>query len=143
MKKTKRWFYDEFVRGWKPFDYIFLFGLLFIQLVMTPFMIDSGLSIGWNIFTLFASFVGTLSTIICAKGKMNYYIWGFLQTIMFLIFNIKLKLWVESAEQIYYLVTMLVGVFIWKRNIHQEKKEIIPKKFSAVKFLISISISFL
>ena len=138
MGKIKNWFYDEFVKGWRPFDYIFLFGLLSIQLIMTPFMVDSGLSIGWNIFTIVASFVGTLSTIICAKGKMNYYIWGFIQTIMFLIFNLTLKLWVESAEQLYYLVTMVIGVVVWKKNINHERKEIVAKKFSLVKFIITV-----
>ena len=110
-----KWLRNEFVVNWKPFDYIFLFGLLGVQLLMTPFMIDSGLSVGWNIFVLTASFIGTLATIICAKGKMSYYVWGFIQTIMFLILNLNLHLWVESAEQVYYLITMVIGVFVWKR----------------------------
>ena len=132
------WFKNEYVKDWKPFDYIFLFGLLAVQLVMIPFMVDYGLSLEWNIFTLFATFIGTLATIICAKGKMSYYIWGFIQTIMFLIFNIKLKLWVESAEQLYYLVTMIIGVFIWKRNINKDTESISAKKFNITKFIITI-----
>ena len=66
---------------------------------------------------LIASFIGTLATIICAKGKISYYIWAFIQTVMFLILNVVLRLWVESAEQLYYLITMIIGVFIWKKNI--------------------------
>lgn len=138
MKRFKTWFYNEYVKGWKPFDYVFLFGLLAVQLIMTPFMIDSGLSVVWNIFTLVASFVGTLATIICAKGKMSYYVWGFIQTIMFLVFNLKLKLWVESAEQTYYLITMIVGVFIWKKNINGDTESIKAKKFNLPKFILTI-----
>lgn len=126
----KKWLKNEFVVNWKPFDYIFLFGLLGIQLLMTPFMIDSGMSIGWNIFVLSASFIGTLATIICAKGKMSYYVWGFIQTTMFLILNLELKLWVESAEQIYYLITMAIGVFVWKKNLSKKNNTIAPKKFT-------------
>lgn len=125
-----KWFKNEFVVNWKPFDYIFLFGLLGVQLLMTPFMIDGGLSVGWNIFVLTASFIGTLATIICAKGKMSYYIWGFIQTIMFLILNLNLRLWVESAEQVYYLITMVIGVFIWKKNLNKKSETISPKKFT-------------
>lgn len=134
----KKWFKSEFVVNWKLFDYIFLFGLLGVQLLMTPFMIDSGLSVGWNIFVLSASFIGTLATIICAKGKISYYVWGFIQTIMFLILNLNLRLWVESAEQLYYLITMVIGVFIWKKNLNKNTAEIKSKKFSILKFILII-----
>ena len=134
----KKWLRNEFIVNWKPFDYIFLFGLLGIQLLMTPFMIDSGMSIGWNIFVLSASFIGTLATIICAKGKMSYYVWGFIQTIMFLILNLELRLWVESAEQIYYLITMIIGVFIWKKNLNKNTAEIKAKKFTVAKFILTV-----
>ena len=136
--KLKNWFYNEYVKDWKLFDYLFLFGLLAVQLALTPIMIDSGLSVGWNIFVIVASFIGTLATIICAKGKMSYYIWGFIQTGMFLIFNIKLKLWVESAEQLYYLVTMFIGIFVWKKNINKDKEAIKAKQFNTSKFVITI-----
>ena len=133
----KKWLKNEFVVNWKPFDYIFLFGLLGVQLLMTPFMVDGGLSVGWNIFVLTASFIGTLATIICAKGKISYYVWGFIQTIMFLILNLNLHLWVESAEQLYYLITMCIGVFIWKKNLNNHK-EVKSKKFSALQFVLMI-----
>jgi nicotinamide mononucleotide transporter len=136
--KLKNWFYNEYVKDWKLFDYLFLFGLLAVQLALTPIMIDSGLTVGWNVFVIVASFIGTLATIICAKGKMSYYIWGFIQTGMFLIFNLKLKLWVESAEQIYYLVTMFIGIFIWKKNINKDKEAIKAKQFNVSKFVITI-----
>lgn len=133
-----KWFKNEFVVNWKPFDYIFLFGLLGVQLLMTPFMVDSGLSVGWNIFVLTASFIGTLATIICAKGKMSYYVWGFIQTIMFLALNLNLHLWVESAEQVYYLITMAIGVFVWKKNLNKKNETIAPKKFTVPKLIATL-----
>lgn len=138
VNKFKNWFKNEYIKDWKTFDYVFLFGLLAVQLVMTPFMTDATLSLGWNIFTLVASFIGTLATIICAKGKMSYYIWGFIQTIMFLIFNLKLKLYVETAEQAYYLITMVIGVFIWKKNTSNETNTIKAKKFNIPKFIATV-----
>lgn len=138
MKNIGTWLKNEFVVNWKVFDYIFLFGLLGVQLLMTPFMIDMGLSVGENVFVLVASFIGTLATIVCAKGKMSYYIWGFIQTIMFLLLNLHWRLWVESAEQMYYLVTMVIGVFIWKRNIGNETKAIKAKKMSVLKFVLTV-----
>lgn len=138
MRNIGTWLKNEFVVNWKVFDYIFLFGLLGVQLLMTPFMIDMGLSVGENVFVLVASFIGTLATIVCAKGKMSYYIWGFIQTIMFLLLNLHWRLWVESAEQMYYLVTMVIGVFIWKQNIGNETKAIKAKKMSVLKFVLTV-----
>ena len=134
----KKFLKNEFVLGWSKFDYIFLFGLLGVQLLMTPFMIDSGMSVGWNIFILTASFIGTVATIICAKGKMSYYVFGFVQTIMFLILNLMLCLWVESAEQIYYLITMVIGVFVWKKNTNKVKSEIKAKGLTKAKIILSV-----
>jgi nicotinamide mononucleotide transporter len=134
----KKWFKKEFVENWKMFDYLFLFGLLGIQLVMTPFMVDEGMSIGWNVFVLSASFIGTLATIICSKGKISYYIFGFIQTGMFLVLNLELRLWVESAEQLYYLVTMVIGVFVWKKSVNKNNNTITPKKFTLVKLVVTI-----
>ena len=138
MNKFTTWFKNEYVNDWKPFDYIFLFGLLAVQLALTPVLIDDKLSVGWNIFVIVASFIGTLATIICAKGKMSYYIWGFIQTVMFLIHSIESRLWVESAEQVYYLVTMFIGIFVWKKNINKDKEAVKPKEFTTSKFVITI-----
>ena len=60
---------------------------------------------------------------------MSYYLWGFIQTIMFLILNVELRLWVESAEQVYYLITMIIGVFVWNKNVGRNES-IEAKKFN-------------
>ena len=138
MSKIKDWFKREYVQGWKPFDYAFLFGLLAVQLVVSILTFDSGMGLGWSIFILIASFTGTLATIVCSKGKMSYYIWGFIQTIMFLILNLELRLWVESAEQTYYLITMVIGVFVWKKNIGKDES-IEAKVFSKKHFILTVA----
>lgn len=137
MNKIRDWFKKEYVQGWNWFDYTFLFGLLLVQLVVSIITFDAGMGFGWNLFILIASFIGTLATIICSKGKMSYYIWGFIQTIMFLVLNLELKLWVESAEQIYYLVTMIIGVFVWKKNIGKNES-IEAKVFNKKHFIITV-----
>lgn len=134
----KSWFYNEYRVGWTWFDYTFLFVLLAVQTVVCFILFDTGLGMFWNIFSLIASFIGTLATIICAKGKMSYYVWGFIQTIMFLVLNIYMRLWVESAEQVYYLVTMIIGVFIWKKNINQEETVISSKKLNKKQLALTI-----
>lgn len=138
MNKIKNWFVKEYVQGWKLFDYVFLFGLLAVQLVVSLITFDAGMGFGWNLFILIASFIGTLATIICSKGKMSYYVWGFIQTIMFLILNIELRLWVESAEQMYYLITMVIGVFIWKKNIGRDEA-IEAKVFNKKHFILTVA----
>lgn len=137
MNKIMNWIKKEYVKGWNWFDYTFLFGLLIIQTVICFILFDTGMGLFWNIFSLIASFIGTLATIICAKGKMSYYLWGFMQTIMFLILNVYMRLWIESAEQVYYLITMIIGVFIWKKNINSKNEEIKSKKLNKKQLLIT------
>lgn len=138
MNRLKKWFIKEYVKGWNWFDYAFLFGLLAVQLIVSLLTFDAGMGFGWNLFILIASFIGTLATIICSKGKMSYYIWGFIQTIMFLILNIELRLWVESAEQVYYLITMIIGVFVWNKNVGRNEA-IEAKKFNKKQFILTVA----
>ena len=138
MNKLAKWFKKEYITGWNWFDYTFLFGLLTVQIVVSIILYDTTTSLGWNIFSIVSSFIGTLATIICAKGKMSYYIWGFIQTVAFLILNLNMKLWVESAEQFYYLVTMIIGVFIWKKNINNTTAEIKGKKLDKKQMIFTI-----
>ena len=137
MTKIKNWFVKEYIKGWKPFDYMFLFGLMIVQTVICFILFDTGMGLFWNVFSLIASFIGTLATIICAKGKMSYYLWGFIQTIMFLIINVYCRLWVESAEQVYYLVTMIIGLFVWKHNISKDTAEIKAKKLNVKQLVLT------
>ncbi len=139
MNKIVNWFKKEYVKGWNWFDYTFLFGLLIVQTVICFILFDTGMGLFWNVFSLIASFIGTLATIICAKGKISYYLWGFIQTIMFLILNVYMRLWVESAEQVYYLVTMIIGVFVWKKNINNKNEEIRSKKLNKKQLLLTFS----
>lgn len=139
MNKVKKWLKEEFIQGWKLFDYIFLFGLLAVQLVVSLVTFDSGMGFGWNLFILIASFIGTLATIICAKGKISYYVFGFVQTVMFLILNVVLRLWVESAEQLYYLVTMIIGVFIWNKKIDKKEKTVVASKLNKKQLILIIA----
>lgn len=138
MSRLKNWFVKEYVKGWNWFDYTFLFGLLAVQLAVSLITFDVGMGFSWNLFILVASFIGTLATIICSKGKMSYYLWGFIQTIMFLILNIELRLWVESAEQVYYLITMIIGVFVWNKNVGRNES-IEAKKFNKKQFVLTIA----
>ena len=137
MSKIKNWFIKEYIKGWKPFDYIFLFGLMAVQTIICFVLFDTGMGMFWNVFSLVASFIGTLATIICAKGKMSYYLWGFIQTGMFLAINLYSRLWVESAEQVYYLITMVIGLFVWKNNINKETYEIKGKKLNVKQLIIT------
>ena len=132
MNKIINWFKEEYINGYKPFDYIFMLILLIAQIVV--FIIDPGTSDEWiNVLSIIAGITGTISTVLCAKGKITYLVYGFIQTSLFLIISCYSKLWIEAGESIFYLISILISVFVWKKNLiktEEQSVEVKAKKLS-------------
>ena len=110
MTKLKEWFLLNFWTGYNMFEKLFLLIMLITQIVVfciapeTPLGIVSGIA-------------GVTSVVLCAKGKITFYFIGFIQTISYLILAWQNKFYGEVLENLFYLVTMIWGIFIWKKNL--------------------------
>ena len=119
MNKLKEFLKKEYVNEYNPFDYIFLAALLLMQIVVFIVFPSSADTPQWiNVLSIIAGITGTISTVLCAKGKITYYLYGFIQIILFLIINAQMRLWIETGEQVFYLVTCIAGIFVWKKNLN-------------------------
>ena len=134
MKKLKKILKEEYINGYKPFDYIFM-GILILMQVITYFIFpDSPISI-------IAGILGIIATVLCAKGKMSYYVFGFIQTFLFIIIDWQAKLYIDTFEQCFYFITMIYGVYCWKKNLNKTSEgstEIVAKKMSLRAWIITI-----
>lgn len=93
----------------KKFSYKFLiFGLL-IQVI--AFIISSD-----PVLAFISGLVGVVSVVQCSEKKLTFYLWGFLQLFTFLALAIQENLYAKVVENVFYLVTMIIGLFIWSRN---------------------------
>ena len=109
MEKVKNIFYQEFVNGYSLFDRAFMLAMLAVQIIVFCIVPDSPIAI-------IAGISGVISVVLCAKGKISFYFIGFIQTTTYLVLAYQNCFYGEVLENIFYLVTMVIGIFIWKNH---------------------------
>lgn len=109
MSKIKEIMTREFMKGYSTFDKLFMVLMLAVQIIVFIIVPDSLLGI-------VAGISGVISVVLCAKGKISFYFIGFVQTISYLILAWQNCFYGEVLENIFYLVTMVWGIFVWKKN---------------------------
>lgn len=132
--RVKNWFTKTFITGYNLFEKLFLVGMLILQIVVFCIQPDSWLNI-------VAGIAGVISVVLCAKGKIAFYFIGFVQTISYLILAWQNTFYGEVIENVFYLVTMIWGIFVWKKNMQTNAdgtEDVIAKKFTALQWILSI-----
>ena len=109
MEKFKKILKQEFINGYTTFDKLFMLSMLAMQIIVFIIVPDTLLSIVCGIS-------GVISTVLCAKGKISFYFIGFIQTITYLVLAWQNQFYGECIENIFYLVTMVWGIFVWKKG---------------------------
>lgn len=137
MIKIKDWFLKNFWTGYNTFEKIFLFAMVALQIVVFAINPDTPLNI-------IAGLAGVISVVLCAKGKTVFYFIGFIQTITYLVLAWKNKFYGEVAENVFYFVTMIWGIFVWKKNSVENEdgtEDVAAKVFTAKQWILSIIIT--
>ena len=129
MQKIK----EEFWNGYTLFDKAFMVGMLLLQIIV--FIICPDTVIG-----IISGISGVISVVLCAKGKISFYYIGFIQTITYLVLAWQNSFYGEVGENLFYLVTMVIGIFMWKKRLTVDKNEsrqVQAKKFTVKMWIIS------
>lgn len=135
MEKIKTWLKNEFWTGYTLFEKLFLASMLVLQIVVYCIAPDSVLGI-------IAGISGVISVVLCAKGKISFYFIGFVQTTTYLFLAWQNKFYGEVMENIFYLVTMVWGIFVWKKNMQKNEdgtSDVKAKKFNWWQWTLSIA----
>lgn len=130
MERIKDIFIKEFVNGYSLFDRVFMLAMLAVQIIVFCIAPDSPLAI-------IAGISGVISVVLCAKGKISFYFIGFVQTTTYLFLAYQNCFYGEVLENIFYLVTMVIGIFIWNKHstvdddgsAHVEALKFTPKQW--------------
>lgn len=109
MERIKDILTKEFMRGYSTFDKLFMVAMLLVQIIVFCIVPDTPIAI-------IAGISGVISVVLCAKGKISFYFIGFVQTISYLFLAWQNCFYGEVMENIFYLVTMIWGIFVWKKN---------------------------
>ena len=138
VKKILR---EEFINGKTKFDWFFL-GL---GLVMQIIAIIYGYATGTpdNLVSIISSISGVLSVVLCAQGKISFYVFGFVQLFTY-VFGVAIpnKLWGEAWENLFYFVTMLYGIYVWiklyNKKIDNDSVEVKAKKLGVLGWCLTM-----
>ena len=134
MGKIKSFINKEFIAGYSLFDRLFLTLMISLQIIVFIVSPDT-------ILNIIAGISGVISVVLCAKGKISFYFIGFVQTTTYLFLAWQNCFYGEVLENIFYLVTMIWGIFIWKKNIVKNEdgsQNVEALKFTPLKWILSI-----
>ena len=110
MERIKKWLIGEYWEGYSIFEKLFMIGMILLQVIVFCIVPDS-------LIGIVSGISGVISVVLCAKGKISFYYIGFIQTISYLYLAWQAKFYGEVIENIFYLVTMIMGIFMWKKHI--------------------------
>ena len=139
MTKIKRYLYNELWAGKNWFDKTFMFAMLALQIIVFIIAPESPLSI-------IAGIAGVISVVLCAQGKISFYFIGFVQTVSYLFLAWDARFYGEVAENIFYLVTMVWGIFVWRKNMSKSEdgiQTVEAKKFTPLMWILSAAATIL
>ena len=73
---------------------------------------------------------GIISVVLCSQRKFMFYVFGFIQLFTYVILCMQQKLYGEIAENTFYFVTMLIGMYHWAKHYDEEKTTVETRKLS-------------
>ena len=137
MERIKTWCKQEFWNGYSLFDKIFMVSMLILQLVVFAICPDS-------LIGIISGISGVISVVLCAKAKISFYFIGFIQTISYLFLAFQNRFYGEVIENIFYLITMIIGIFIWKKHMtvgKDDSRQVECLKFKPWMWIVSLIIT--
>lgn len=137
MAVFKEWFEREFYVGYNMFEKLFILSMVSLQIVLYYFFPDSTIGMVCGI-------AGVICVVLTAKAKISSYIFNFIQIVAYMVICWDLKLYLEFGENIFYFITCIFGVFLWKKNMvvgDDGLKKLEIKKFGAWQWTVTVLIS--
>lgn len=119
MKSTIK---KELLGGKSLFDWGFLCLGLVLQIVTYLITKDSTLS-------FISGLAGVFSVVLCSQKKISSYFFGFIQLFTYVALCFQQNLYGEIGENIFYFITMVVGIIVWAK--HYENVEVESRKLSS------------
>ena len=117
----------------KYFDYIFMLLGIIIQVVCFIFTGDAVLS-------FICGLSGVINVVLCSQKKLSFYFFAYIQMFTYIIIIFQQHLYGELVENIFYVITTTIALFLWIKNYNKEEKEVIARKLSKQAWILCCSI---
>lgn len=132
-----KWIKNEFWNGYSWFERIYMMAMVALQLIVYCFVPDS-------LIGMICGIAGVICVVLTAKGRLSSYIFNFIQIITYMMICWDLKLYLEFGENIFYFITCVFGIFLWKKNMIQNEDgsmQVAAKKFTALHWVATVAFS--
>lgn len=117
--------------NWKKWEVIWLLVATAVILSVSVYWKDS-------IVATFAALTGIWCVILTGKGKLSSFWFGSINTVLYAIIAWEAKYWGEvMLNLIYYVPMNLVGLYMWSKNMNKETEEVVKKRLSLKKSIMS------
>ena len=133
IKKINNILYSEFIEGRNINEHLFMLIGIFLQLIAWYITKDS-------LISLISGVTGIISVILCSQRKISFYFFGFIQLGTYMYLAWQQRFYGELIDNVFYIITMLIGIVVWLKNYNTEKQIVESKRLSDRLFYIICSI---
>lgn len=133
IKKINNILYSEFIEGRNINEHLFMLIGIFLQLIAWYITKNS-------LVSLISGVTGIISVILCSQRKISFYFFGFIQLGTYMYLAWQQRFYGELIENVFYIITMLIGIVVWLKNYNTEEQIVESKRLSDRLFYIICSI---
>lgn len=112
-------------------EWLFILAGIVLQIVV--FAVAGG---GWLSFV--SGLAGICSVVLCSQRKISSFFFGFVQVITYTILVLQQRLYAEALVNVFYFVTMIIGLVTWLSNYNSEEAEVDALSMDGKGWLITI-----
>ncbi len=136
MKSINNILYTEFIKGRNIFEHMFLLVGIILQFIVYYITNDTMIS-------LISGVTGIISVVLCSQRKISFYFFGFIQLFTYMYLAWQQKFYGELVENIFYIITMIIGIVTWLTNYNKDEQIVESKRLSNIQLSIISSIMIL
>ena len=115
--------YKEFIAGRTTYEHTFMFIGILLQII--TFYIT-----GDSVISLISGVTGIISVVLCSQKKFSFYLFGFVQLGTYMWLAAQQNFYGELVENVFYIITMFIGMWIWLKNFNTDEQVVKSKKLS-------------
>lgn len=136
MKSINNILYTEFIKGRNIFEHMFLLTGIVLQFIVYYITKDTMIS-------LVSGITGIISVVLCSQRKISFYFFGFIQLFTYMYLAWQQRFYGELVENIFYIITMIIGIITWLKNYNKDEQIVESKRLSIIQLSIISSIMIL
>lgn len=126
MERVKKFFAD-----WTLFEKCWLS-------ISSVLMVALSIIWGDSILALLSGLAGTISVVLCAKGKIENYAFGLFQAVTYAYICFQSQIYGEVMYNILMVPMIIIGIISWKKNMAEGNEEVKARNLTLKGWIILI-----